>query len=267
MTEKKGEYRIEGRDKTIFRAKHDPNNPYVSINRNPITDPLLSYKAKGILAYLLSRPDGWEVNVPDLVNHSTDGPASVRTGLKELRAAGHIHYNTQREGGYIRKWVVEVYEIPVPPDMGDTEGEAALDSDFRNVGTALDSDFLQVENLQVGNRGEVLKNLSINDKKIIEKDAQKKQVFDDYWDTLIDQIKDDPEIPLTNRRRISAGIPARWNDKTLVINHEEAEWATTRFGRLFTNMLQGLCPGAKIVFEQAAGVKMLADKFSPPMKG
>jgi DnaD/phage-associated family protein len=157
MSEQRVEYKIEGREATIFRVIKSKENPYVMVDRRPIDNPDLSFKAKGILTYLLSRPDGWEVNVPDLVNHSTDGAAAIRTGLKELRTAGHIHYNTQREGGYIKKWVIEVYELPrtelnpVPEDVTDK---------------VLDDDFQQVENLQVGNRGEVLSTLNSTESSI-----------------------------------------------------------------------------------------------------
>lgn len=149
----KPEYKIEGRDSTIFRVKKSHDNPYVMVDRRPVDNPLLSFKSKGILTYLLSRPDGWEVNVPDLVNHSTDGPAAIRSGLKELREAGHIRYNQEREGGYIKRWVIEVYEVPEFVAQDD-EGEKVLDCDFLQVGN------LQVENQQVGNRGEVLSTLS-----------------------------------------------------------------------------------------------------------
>lgn len=151
MSEQSKEYKINGRDSTIFRVKKSPDNPYVTIDRRPINNPKLSFKAKGILTYLLSRPDGWEVNVPDLVNHGTDGPAAIRAGLKELRDCGHIRYNQEREGGYIRRWVIEVYEVPEVKAHSD-EGEKVLDCDF-----------LQVGNLQVENRGEVLSTLSIKE--------------------------------------------------------------------------------------------------------
>lgn len=164
MSETVKEYRIEGREPTIFRVMKNKDNPYVMVDRRPIDNPRLSYKAKGILTYLLSRPDGWEVNVPDLVNHGIDGPAAIRTGLKELRAAGHIKYNPHREGGYIKKWVIEVYEVPNAMAQGN-EGEAILDDDFRNVEENLDGDFLQVGNQQVGNRREVLSTLNRTDKK------------------------------------------------------------------------------------------------------
>lgn len=170
MSQSQAPYKIEGRDSTIFRTIKNKDNPFVMIDHRPIGNPNLSFKAKGILSYLLSRPDGWEVNVPDLVNHSTDGAASIRSGLKELRDAHHIAYNPTRQGGYIKKWVIEVYEIPYDLPMNgntleETQAESALDDDFRNVGNTLHDDFLHEENLQVGNRGEVLKNLSNNDSK------------------------------------------------------------------------------------------------------
>lgn len=160
MSKTQKEYKITGREKTIFRIKKSPDNPYVMIDRRPIDNPKLSFKAKGILTYLLSRPDGWEVNVPDLVNHGTDGPAAIRAGLKELRKCGHIRYNQEREGGYIKRWVIEVYEVPEAFAQGD-DGEKVLDCDFLQVGN------LQVENLQVENRGEVLSNLSNTDLEVV----------------------------------------------------------------------------------------------------
>jgi hypothetical protein len=180
MSEQQTPYKIEGRESTIFRTVKNKDNPFVMIDHRPIGNPALSFKAKGILSYLLSRPDGWEVNVPDLVNHSTDGAAAIRSGLKELREARHIAYNPTRQGGYIKKWVIEVYEIPYDLPINEPEtdqAEAALDDDFRNVGKSLDDDFLQVENLQVGNRGEVLKNLSNNESKKYKKQTIKRPDF------------------------------------------------------------------------------------------
>jgi hypothetical protein len=87
MSEEQAEYKIDGRPATIFRVIHDKDNPYVVINKTAIENPSLSFKAKGILAYLMSRPDGWEVSVADLVNRSVDGKASVRAGLQELEDA------------------------------------------------------------------------------------------------------------------------------------------------------------------------------------
>lgn len=116
MTEQSKEYKIEGRPSTIYRVVKNKENPYVMIDRRPINNPVLSFKAKGILTYLMSRPDGWEVSVADLIKHGTDGEAAVRSGLKELKEAGHMKYTQSRNEGRITGWLIEVYEIPQSPD-------------------------------------------------------------------------------------------------------------------------------------------------------
>lgn len=142
MTEQKKEYKIDGRPATIYRVVKNKENPYVMVDRRPIDNPKLSYKAKGMLTYLLSRPDGWEINMTDLLKHGTDGEAKIRSGLKELKKAGHMRYTVSRNQGRITGWLIEVFEFPNPPD----------------------SDFQQVENLQVENRTQVLSKLNSKQK-------------------------------------------------------------------------------------------------------
>lgn len=144
MSEAKSQYKIAGKPATIFRVVKSKENPYVMIDRRPIDNPKLSFKAKGILTYLLSRPDGWEVSVADLIKRGTDGEAAIRSGLKELKNAGHMKYSTSRIKGRITGWLIEVYEVP-------------------------DGDFQQVEIQDVENQRQVvLKPLNNKTKKIKE---------------------------------------------------------------------------------------------------
>src|SRR3990170_6856055 len=100
--------------KTIFRVKKDPNNPYVMIDKRPIENCDLSWKSKGVLSYLLSRPDDWVVRLADLLQRSPDGSYAVRQAIKELRKAGHMKVKMVREDGHVKEWVYEVYELPLP---------------------------------------------------------------------------------------------------------------------------------------------------------
>lgn len=98
--------------KTILRVEKNKDNPFVMIDRRPIENPTLSWRAKGVLAYLLSRPDNWIVRLGDLVKRSPDGVYAVRGAIKELKMAGHITRQVEREGGRIKQYVILVHEMP-----------------------------------------------------------------------------------------------------------------------------------------------------------
>ncbi|MGI9298600.1 MAG: hypothetical protein ACR2QC_11995 [Gammaproteobacteria bacterium] len=65
-------------------------------------DDLLSWKARGLLAFILVKPDGWEIRKRQLINSSHhDGETSVQSALKELVRAGYaklIRYRDAKSG-------------------------------------------------------------------------------------------------------------------------------------------------------------------------
>jgi len=65
------------------------DHPYVQIDKRCLEDTRLSWKSKGILAYLLSRPDDWTVMFEQLQKVSTDGKSSIRSAFKELVEYGY----------------------------------------------------------------------------------------------------------------------------------------------------------------------------------
>lgn len=130
MTLHKKEYRIEGRDSTIFRVMKSPDNPYVMVDRRPIDNPKLSYRAKGVLTYLLSRPDGWEVNIGDLQNHGIEGRDALRNTLTELREAGHLEYQQERQAGKFSTGKILVYEVPLTEPQTDFQEAEEPDADL-----------------------------------------------------------------------------------------------------------------------------------------
>ena len=64
--------------------------PYVQIDKRNLENINLSWKAKGLLTYLLSKPNDWKIYVSELIKRSTDGENSIRSGLKELEKIGHL---------------------------------------------------------------------------------------------------------------------------------------------------------------------------------
>lgn len=114
-------------DQTIRRAKHGKENPYFLHLRQTAQDKRLSYEARGMLSYFLSKPDDWEVRVDDLILDA-EGDLPVRAGktkvysiLNELAQFRYIKKPVRYQDAQGR-WVwsaYEVYEEPFPdlPDM------------------------------------------------------------------------------------------------------------------------------------------------------
>jgi len=100
---------------SVLRVKKGPR-PYVILDKGFIDSPHLSWKAKGLLAYLLARPDNWQVIESDLVSHAKDGRDAVRSALRELKVCGYIT-KTQLRGGKGKFGGVDydVHEKPVSP--------------------------------------------------------------------------------------------------------------------------------------------------------
>jgi len=99
---------------SLLQFKQKKLRNYTVVDNGFISDCGLSWKAKGILLYLFSRPSNWQVRLNDLVNRSTDGRDSLRSGLKELENSGYLVRNTIRdEKGRFLRVEYEVYEIPL----------------------------------------------------------------------------------------------------------------------------------------------------------
>ena len=101
---------------------------YTVLDNEMLRNPNLSLKAKGLLAYMLSRPPDWTFSVRGLAISSKDGPDSVRAALQELEKAGYIVRQRKRENGKYREMEYEIYEKPVQvlPAQVEPEKERPL---------------------------------------------------------------------------------------------------------------------------------------------
>ncbi|RRD39274.1 helix-turn-helix domain-containing protein [Leptotrichia sp. OH3620_COT-345] len=63
---------------------------FTTIHNKLINDDNISLKAKGIMLYMLSKPEDWNYNPKEIAKNSKDGLDSVYSGIKELIEAGYI---------------------------------------------------------------------------------------------------------------------------------------------------------------------------------
>ena len=63
---------------------------FTTIANDLLQDRRLSWKAKGLMAYVLSLPDDWQFSIDGLAVFSSDGKTVVRNALNELKEFGYL---------------------------------------------------------------------------------------------------------------------------------------------------------------------------------
>lgn len=95
----------------IFRVQKKEN--YVVLDKGFLNDSHLSWRAKGLLAYMLSLPNDWLFSISDLAIRSKCGRDTTANIIKELTNAGYIHKEQGRTNlGKFGKMDLLVYETP-----------------------------------------------------------------------------------------------------------------------------------------------------------
>jgi hypothetical protein len=100
---------------TIIRAPR--RDRFVVMDQRAVEDGRLSWAARGLLCYLLSRPDDWKVLVNDLRKRGNLGRDGIYRLLRELRTVGYARFLRLRDkNGRIRGGIYIIREIAESPD-------------------------------------------------------------------------------------------------------------------------------------------------------
>ena len=99
------------KQKTEFMRVEKTKN-YSVISNEFIRRKDLSWKAKGILTYILTLPDDWVININEIMTHATEGEKAFRSGWKELKDAGYVNRYPVRdeESNKITHWETVIRE-------------------------------------------------------------------------------------------------------------------------------------------------------------
>ena len=106
---------------SIIRIKKK-EHPYVQVDKRVLEDSRLSWRAKGILVYLLTKPDGWTVKVADIWGKGQEGRGAVQACLKELEKHGYAQLVTIKGEGTTfagKEW--QVNEEPIGGFLAATD--------------------------------------------------------------------------------------------------------------------------------------------------
>ncbi len=126
---------------TIVRAQR-PQNKFAIIRNEVLQDERLSFRARGVLANILSRPDNWRCSAWDLAHEGREGRRAILTALTELEDHGYL--KRQRKQNERGQWVTESYVFDAPVDN-------LVDNQAFSVDKSVDKSATEVRFPNVGN--------------------------------------------------------------------------------------------------------------------
>lgn len=104
-----------------------PESNWTVLQNAVLRHPKLTFKARGLLAYLLSLPDNWTVSAERIAQSGPDGRDAIRTALRELETAGYLR--RQRIQNRHGQWITQsiVYDTPCEQPV-DKTGDKNVDN-------------------------------------------------------------------------------------------------------------------------------------------
>ena len=129
---------IASRGGPAMTIQRVPNVPFAQIANSALRDRRLSFKARGVLALVLSNVGEWEATLGWLVRQSDhDGRHAVQQALNELTALGYRRVSRVMVNGDIRT-VVEWAHDPEMQVFRPTENSTVGKLDGRETGVSIE---------------------------------------------------------------------------------------------------------------------------------
>lgn len=84
----------------VIRGKHSFDNHFTQIPNEWLRDNQLTFKARGLLALIMSHSQGWSLSIGKLAQESMEGKDSIRSAIAELEARGYLTRKQENFGRF-----------------------------------------------------------------------------------------------------------------------------------------------------------------------
>jgi hypothetical protein len=133
------------------RAERD----FTIIRNATLRDARLTFKARGLLAFILSQPEGYRVSAEELAVEGPDGRDAIRSALREMEAGGYLRREKRRTGDGRLMTDAVLYEVPLVaenPLQPETENPSPVRPGLFDVSAGQTGDGLTDAGKPVANR-------------------------------------------------------------------------------------------------------------------
>ena len=104
--------------------------PFTQVPNNLLYNPDISFKAKGLWAYMSAKPEGWHFSADRIAEETKEERKAILAGLKELSENGYITAKKKSDGRieYTLHWEVVRKSVPEPEPMADEPKQPIVDT-------------------------------------------------------------------------------------------------------------------------------------------
>ena len=114
----------------MIRRTPRPETNWTVIRNEVINDDRLSFKATGVLVYILSKPDHWQTSTAHLATVKKEGLDAIRTAMTELERAGYVKRRRYQDTLGRWKYDIDVYDNPVQKPVQTVDGCTPPQGDY-----------------------------------------------------------------------------------------------------------------------------------------
>jgi hypothetical protein len=114
----------------VIRRGPRPADRFAIIANSALEDERLTWRARGVLAYLLSRPEGWSTSAERLASMSPkgkEGRDAMRAVLSELEAAGYVRREKVQDARGRWSTTLVVHDHPEPSTKAESPAKTAAE--------------------------------------------------------------------------------------------------------------------------------------------
>ena len=165
----------------IIRIDKTAGNYFIA-SKYYVEDENISWKAKGIMSYLFSKPDDWQIYQTQLEKVSKDGKASVRSTINELIDNGYMTRQSRRKSnGDFDGYDYTLHEYPTNDGVRKME-------DAKMEDAKMEIAKMEIAKSDTTNNNSTNNDLTNNDINISATDVTQEQ-FEEWWN-LYNKKKD-----------------------------------------------------------------------------
>lgn len=175
---------------SIIRRGTPLDRDFYILDKRISEDSSISFEARGLLIFLLGKPDSWQVSIAHLAKESPSGKDKIARMLKELRDAGYVKCEQNRgDSGKLAGYVYTVFETKQQSNSPETENPVTAEKSPEPG----KPDTVKPETEKPDTANPPL--VSTDNKQVLNKTSNKPNVdFDDFWNAYGKKVGDKTKL-------------------------------------------------------------------------